>query len=394
MQVGISYYLSFSLLIFLVSLFLSTKIFNYRFLSLESVIRVIAITFLLSLPYLFNGFESGADFLRLLKDVFFLGVLFYVLNSTVDSKKIIDFELLKKVKLVLYVLSFLMFVLINLQSFYISRLKLLFINPDFFARNSENIATQSTFLSFDRLRPAGTFGEPSYLSWYLFFLICALCILSRKDRTKLDVICIALNTISIFLSQSGLGITFVVLLFVFRELKSSVILFRRLLGLGLTSYFILIADNLFFTRQLSKAFDLRSWSTRVVTPLELYNSFIASNPFGMPLRRIFTKEDPYSIGDVYVFEVIVHGFSYFVFGFGIIGIAITLWIFSKSRKFDSFTLMFFLFTFFQNGSFLDFDKIGLLMLLILVSKFVPTSFDAMSNTSDAMHSLERESSKK
>jgi hypothetical protein len=391
MQIGISYYLSFSLAIFLMTYFVSTKLFVSRFLSLESAIRAIAITFLLSIPYLFTGFDSRSDILRLLKDVLFLSILFYVLDNTLVSRKLIDFKLIKQLKAVLYVLSFLMFFLVILQSSYISRRSPLFINPDFFARNSENIATQSTFLLFDRLRPSGTFGEPSYLSWYLFFLICALCLLSRTYLSKLDIICIALNVFSIVLSQSGLGFVFLLLLFVFRELKSVGVLFRRLLLVGLTSYLITTVNSLLFSQQLSKSFDIRSWSARVVKPFELYNTFIASNPFGIPLRRIFSNDAPYSIGDVYLFEVIAHGLSYFVFGFGIIGIAIILWISLASRRLDSFTLFFFLFSFFQNGSFLDFDKIGLLMLLVLVSKLsAPTSLNAHRDTSDARYSFESE----
>lgn len=368
LQVGISYYLTIALPLFVLGVYLSTTYSNGRLFSRNTIILFASLLFVFSISYLTFGISEITDFLRLFKDVTLLCILSFCFSQSELRTFNIDYAGLKRTKACIHILSILMFMVVVVQSFALARKIPFVINPNLLGRNYENVATSSNIELFDRLRPSGTFGEPSYFSWYLIFLLCVTLELRKTLKSRIDFLCIFLLVTSVLLSRSGLGLIFLLCVVIFIGTQSTVDLLRR----SMLIFFSIIAAYLFdsslLSNQITQSLDSRSWLTRIKQPFDLYLPFLAEHPFGVPLRRIFSQESPFLFNDIQLSKIIGHGFSYFIFGYGIVGLFAALAISISALKFNSVVFIFTAISFFQNGSFLDFDKLSLLMFIVLLSR--------------------------
>lgn len=221
-------------------------------------------------------------------------------------------------------------------------------------------------LYYTRLRPAGTFSEPSYLGFVLLsFLLVAMAMYQRYRR---GVALIVLTLIAGGLSQSASFVLFGIPLVLFGVLRSArggfktwmIVMIPVVAGMV---YVIGDAMGLFTRLQggTSVSGDF-SIFVRIFGPLSALPDFLSNYPFGLPestLNDALLKyASPLGIEpDQYRMNSLMNLF----FQFGVFGIPIAILLLWRN---DLLLFWFMLGTLLFNGAFLAVDKLAIVCLTV------------------------------
>ena len=362
MHVGTSYYGSICTI-----LFLAVLIYVYpRISSSLSLTRIVlSLTVFgaaFSIPLLIFGSTETLDLLRYGRDVFFGVVSISILTYSASRNKIeiSKSHLARTHKLITASIVFAFFI-VAVQYFAIRSGSL--FNPipiDFFGRNYETLSRSNTFGY--RTRPTGTFGEPSYFALYLMFLVLSKNELQKLSPSRDFHFVLFISGISFLLLESGLGIVALVVILLISASERRIII---ALTVSISAFFLFAQypESIF----LRKAFSTLSWDERIGTSFAKLFDYWRTYPFGFPPRQLFGAES-IVLGDERTGVFLNNGLAYFLYAYGILGLGIVLWLAFVLAKLQVSIKVFCLFLLYQNGSFLDFDKISLLILFTLITK--------------------------
>ena len=205
-------------------------------------------------------------------------------------------------------------------------------------------------LIYSPIRPTGTFSEPSYLGLICIGLL--ICALSIKSQDKMRLTLLAMNSLTILLSQSKLGYAgLIIVLAIIMRKRSALRKIRFIDLLILFSLTILIV----YLLKSSGAQTSSSFGSRFRAPFNIVPSFVMENPFGFPFH-LHTSSLVNSKENLIWNDILHNSFYNFIFSYGISFVLIIFLIYWPVRK-DPMLILFITLAIIQNGSFLDFDKL-------------------------------------
>jgi hypothetical protein len=365
MHIGFSYYASICTLLFIFVLIHSYPKFSSVLTLSHTVLSLAIFGSIFLIPLLINDSVQTLDLLRYSRDVFFAVTCLSILNySRTSSRFEISRESLAKAHKFLTFAIVASAFLIVFQYVAIRSGTLLEAIPiEFFGRNYETLADSKSFGL--RTRPTGTFGEPSYFALYLLFLSLAKNELQKLLPSRDFHFALFFSAVAFLLLESGLGILALAFVLLLSESKKRVFILSIVFVTSL--FFLLLGSNSIF---LSRAFSSDSWNERVGLSFEKLINYWQVNPLGFPPRKLFGLES-ILLEDQRTGLFLNNGLAYFLYAYGILGLGIVMWFAYVLSKSQISVQVFCFFLLFQNGSFLDFDKLALLMMFVLFSKIRP-----------------------
>lgn len=355
-QLGVTYYVSISTLSF-IGLFLNSHI--YKNILNKNIYQFVIVISLISFLMLINGIILS-DFddyyiLKSLRQALFFFLICFILYSNISFN-------LKKFKYLinsLLIISISLLFLVLIQYFFVSKGIYLGFSEDLYVMNTGTIPSELDLL-YSKIRPAGTFGEPSYLAAYLVCITFSL--FKLYDWDKKAKLILILNSITIFLSMSMLGVVSIlmVILYYFFKTKRNIKYKMMLIMLSVPFIFYLVLD-LLGERINSISFgEDASYNDRILYPLKMLPELLMNHPYGFlfdtKVLNIYINEGLSAVLHNSIFNII---FSYGVVGF----VCIFILFFSAKNmhmKFLVFILMI------QNGGFLSIDKAVIIILTVLI----------------------------
>lgn len=349
-QLGVGWWLNVSTL---VCLYVSLKLFKEKkhFSNLLSPM-LISCVFFMYLNYIWQDFGEIHSFLRVSRECLVLILLTLFLQSF-EPKYSLQIE--KRFHRIIACISLIQLAIVVIQIISISQGVWFGPDPSWFAGRG-NVIPDILDLRYSVIRPAGTFSEPSYLG----LASISLMIISgfSKDLWRNNSRVFYLNFLIILLSQSKSALLFALVLlaiYLYRNKSENRRYYR-----GIAFPFILIGGVLgagFIFQTIISSKGSVSIENRIYKPLEMFTTFIASNPLGASFYdRINGFADTES---GVTWESISHNsFFNLIFSYGLVGILIITQI-MRLGKADLVLKVFLFASLLQNGAFLDFDKLFL-----------------------------------
>lgn len=233
--------------------------------------------------------------------------------------------------------------------------------------NAETLP-ESLDLMYSRIRPTGTFGEPSYLSAFCMSMVLAISEIWTVSKTARTAIMLLTATAYLSLSMLGaVGMSIVIFVILFESRSKALIgAVFCIIALATPIIFTYFIDSLMLSR-VEKIFNGNDISTnaRIFNPILFLPDYISKYPFGAPINAIANTSTlaslPFSIRDI-----MHNGMFNIVFNYGIIGIAMIAVLFfcawSRKIKFLFFVLLF------QNGDMLSIDKVALIIVVVTLHR--------------------------
>ncbi|UOH75081.1 hypothetical protein MOW08_00430 [Acinetobacter schindleri] len=356
LQLGLTYYLSVStLLVLLFSLSLRIKDLIYSEKCLvKFLFLVIFAIFMLIAGGEVNGYFNS-DHLRNLREASFLVIILMVLSSKLYWNE----RLTKKVVNILLISSVLIFSLTLIQSFFILKFQYIGIPEHFYVMNAGTIPNELDLI-YSKIRPAATFGEPSYLSLYCLLTIIGVFPLIKFGKKYLLIV--LFSSLTIVTSLSMMGIIFLLIFILINYIKSNFDLNKKIL---IMLPFFTIFIYLVFSFLIERLFNVVSGSDisfndRVLTPIKYVPDILMNYPFGIKISDNFY--DSYKYGYVDISYIMHNAIITFLYSYGFLGFIIVYLIFSSANsnyiKYALFIMMM------QNGGLLNIDKVVLVFFLV------------------------------
>lgn len=237
---------------------------------------------------------------------------------------------------------------------------------DWFVMNAGTLPDELD-LKYSRIRPSGTFGEPSYLA-----LTCGLLALALvpywRDRGDVKVI-ISVLLLTCAFSLSMLGYIFIMIIgirwvFIFSSPTSAFFTSTALLAATVSGWSFL-SSSLIGERILAifSGKDASS-NSRILGPLKAIPEIMNDNPFGIP-PRIF-MELPYLNSTTIIPSNITHNAIFnMAINYGFVGICVLAVLFFYCRGLEAKIAL--LMICIQNGEVLVFNKLVLFGVFLLLS---------------------------
>ncbi len=356
-QIGFSYFACVGTLLALpalsaVRLSLLSSIRSYDFIAVFLVAAILTAS-------LFNEADPIDALVRAIREsaIFFLMVLYGKVNLKSQNKGHHD----KYLRIMLY-LSSIMVVLCLVQILFIRKGVYFGIPIEFFARNAGTLPDEMDLIYSD-VRPSGTFGEPSYLSYVMFSIMVIVSpLVLQKKRLADGVFLVAF--LAIFLSRSGLGFLFAGALTAYILTKKNIMFgvyagLTVLLTLFVFSEYIPVFER--FTSIATAGSSKGSGFMRLYVPLITLPEHIASNPFG--ISRTNMNLEAY-VGDYPVQwkSITDNGLFNPMFSYGLVGIAMIIYLYTKNI-YSIIMVLFLSYTLLQNGDPWSFDKLGIFLMV-------------------------------
>lgn len=361
MQIGFNYYLSICALTFILLTFtlngLTPKVEKF-FRVRRLLVAFVPVVLLYLIPPIYLGATSRFDVLRGLRDAFFTLLLIFVLSKSKSVSE--NGAMLDRAKIIntfFYVITFLS--LLTLIQFLGIRSGSSFFIPDyFFGRGKETLPGIYQFIYSNRLRPSGTFAEPSYFATVLLVLLHMLLRARNYIGEKKYRFFLFLLITDIVLIESALGYIGAVLVL----WSASTQIQRAFIGLIslISLIFLFIVDK---QTLLTQSLNANSADGRFIGALKLLPTYLTNFPFGLPPRQLFGSNS-IEIDGIQLGVILNNGLLYWPFAYGFIGIGILLALIIIVRR-SNFSFSLFIIIASQNGSFLDFDKQTLVLLVCL-----------------------------
>jgi hypothetical protein len=241
---------------------------------------------------------------------------------------------------------------------------------DYLARNAENLPSADNVFGVGRLRPTAFFGEPSYLGWVTTYLL-ALVLLLRERVRNLQISLSLVGCILItFFTNSALGTSSVTLLLVGAVLRERKVSFSKkdstlLLNMSRLIFFSCLIYVGFY-RFVANSFSPQSFEGRIYNAFVRLPAYLLEYPFGFPPRQLLAG---FEFQNVRIGNQLNNGITYLSYSYGAFGLIIcAILIFKFFRSRSIYFNVFLIASIFQNGSFLDLDKVSLLFVLFLIDR--------------------------
>ena len=377
MQMGVSYYLSVQVGLFII-LFFAVE-FRIILKNLPMFIIVLSAMLISTLFYIDSPYFLHS-MIRVIREMLFLVVIVAICNTPQ-----VYIEKHKPVLVAIAILVLTIFTSVFLQFYFYKYLSstLFFVPSQFYIAGFATLAdTWGTFAEAHgivvKIRPSSFYAEPSYLGFIILSL--ATIILRVFYDNKYKKILLSVLFISLLLSQTLSGlVAFGLLLGVF-YFKN----FSRIHPFILTSiflltpvYFLLFPLPELIERLLSFS-DRReevSGFIRLVLPFELISRVLIHSPFGVPqdellsfLRQPSVGIEPYMLQPSALFGLQLAGLdnaflNLFIF-YGIFG-SLIIWVFIRKINEPLLLLYIFLAAMFS-GSIFSFDKTVVISMVFLI----------------------------
>lgn len=305
--------------------------------------------------YLWQSFGDFHSFLRVSREALIL-----ILMGYVSSRKIPPGgpNLIRKYKKMLLVVSLFQLALTSFQFVLLQRGRW-FGPPEIWFAGRGGLIPTNLDLVYSYIRPSGTFSEPSFLG--IFCLAIIVISIPRLDKERILRFVFLANAITILLSQSKSAIffLFILLIYVFKTFRKYLVQkipFYFLGGIGL----VFLIYNQIITRIQSASSSEVSIDNRIFSPIKFVLKSITDNPLGTDFYgRVY---DVLDLNSGLSWETILHNAIYnLIFSYGLFGIVVLVVIFSMFRGIFELRV-YLLAVLLQNGSFLDFDKLFLLLV--------------------------------
>ena len=319
----------------------------------------IALVFLMYLTYLSQDFGNIHSFLRVSREALVLLLMLLLMGK---FEKWNTSELNLKFDNVLLLISFCELFLVIIQ--FIGIKKGIWFGPssDWFAGRG-NVIPTILDLRYSKIRPSGTFSEPSYLG-----IICiSLMMMSgfNKRLNKKNFMILYLNYLIIILSQSKSALLFgSILLFLhYKRSDGGIKFYYRSL---IVPIFVILSllNSVFLLGILSSSKGSLSIQNRIFRPFEMLFGYLMSNPLGSSFyKRIYGLAD--NVSGLTWESVLHNSFFNLIFSYGIVGFFLIFGILRFSKR-DKIVLLYLVSAMLQNGSFLDFDKLYLVFFTISI----------------------------
>lgn len=318
-----------------------------------------AILFMMAVVYIWQDLGDSHSFLRISREALLL-MLVVILNQNYKPlKSIIVMQNIDRALLVVMIIEFALAVV---QFFFLR--KGIWIGPgaDWFGGRGNSIPTLLD-LQYSKLRPSGTFSEPSYLG---IFCVSILILVSRNSYYSLvnrTTFFVSLVTIVVSQSKSALFFALAILLVQRRNKLLSGSRNINTFFLPLTIIMILPFFNL-LTKTVQSSVNSISIQNRIFEPMTYVVKFLFEHPLGISFYGRISELIDSNKGITW--EVISHNSVFnFIFSYGIVGLAITLRILFVGGR-DYVLMLYLTMLMLQNGGFLDFDKLFLVTVVIYI----------------------------
>jgi len=368
-QLGYSFYISFQIISFLLVVILFTN----RRIVMKNLIPFFYFFILMKIPdivfydsdFFFHSFlKSSREFVCLI-------VLLMVSRYVVSEKIVIN---IKKIKLVVAILTFGFFFYTLLQFFSVSYGSLAFFIPkDFFVFNQDTLPTQFDLLHGGKIRPRASFGEPSYLAFILTSILVIVLNIYKSGVLKKCLIATIFTTVIISKTLAGvLGVGLLLIGYHKSKLKYLLLLIwivLLLISFGRIEYLshVPILNRLRHVGDYQLA---KSIYTRVIVPLSIIQMMLGDSPLGIPtdeLTFFLSVRAPF-MAPLVTQGNIDNGFLNVVINYGILSLFIMIIIVWYIR--DRFMLFYLFIASNFNGTFFGYDKIAVMCtVLVIVQSF-------------------------
>ena len=307
------------------------------------------------MAYLAQSFGDFHSFLRVSREVLILILMSFVANRKV---LVVNFSMIRKYSRLLLLISSFQLMLTILQ-FVLLQNGRWFGPPEIWFAGRGSLIPTNLDLIYSYIRPSGSFSEPSFLGIVCLTIIVISIPRLGKDRIFRIIFLISSITILISQSKSAILFLFIILIHIYRIFRGSLVEKIPVLFLGVLVSLALIYTQIFSRIQGSSSSEI-SINNRIFSPIKFVLTSISDHPFGTDFYgRVSTVLD---LTTGLTWETILHNsiynliFSYGFFGFVVL--VVILQLFRKSFELQVYLLALLL----QNGSFLDFDKLFLVLV--------------------------------
>lgn len=391
-QIGFSYYLSVATLMATIVAFGLLGKLDARSLGTCIVVAVFSGFLLLSAVALPGS--TTEDLLRRGRETFFFALT--VLSISAASRRPYAST---STKIVFYILAIALFLLsvTAVQMVFLKARAYFGIPKNLFIQNSETLPTLLD-LRYSRIRPFGTFGEPSYLAFALLSLFVMIAPLARRALSTFDARAnmerrltskhlAALSTMLVVaacgaMSQSlSFYLAFPVLAyFGVVRFASAKVKFWILAAAGL-ALFLFLGDfvaSVVLGRLGSGSSDT-SIAARLLVPLQIIPEYISVNPLGTPPSHLIAEVSDFASkhGNSGL-EVLQNGFLNMAFNYGIMALPCVILVITSPR--NSFLSLYIFFSTMLNGAIFSVDKYAVIVLTIVIYYSLMDSENAPSRT--------------
>lgn len=359
-QIGISYYASGQILVLLSLLLMSRQ--NGAYLMLRDLLPRLAATYALLFSVSIYQGVGTADLTRAVREA----ICFFLITGMAAWKLSLNVFDYRRVVNLLYIMAICVFLLVVVQTVALGLGIYVGLPQDLFVINRDTLP-DALDLIYSRIRPMGTFGEPSYLAVFSLCLIFGLRHMWQDDRRVR--ITITLLALVVLLSRSLSGIIWVSLLMII-ILKDSRYRGYSILGLIAVAILGTLASIYFETgifdrlHLIAQGRDL-SFAARVGVPVLAVPELLAEYPTGIPILKFAAM--PYVLDRlVPTAQLVQNSLFKFSIVYGFFGLgALAVLFYCFRRRWTNAVLL--LALMFQNGSFLAIDKVALIAIAMTLS---------------------------
>jgi hypothetical protein len=226
-------------------------------------------------------------------------------------------------------------------------------------------------LKWSKIRPSGTYGEPSYLGFISLSLLLVVVHLDIHRNLKLFLITSIATTVLLANTLAGiLSITVLLFLYVWKTYKTKISI--RLIIVCFVAIFIgidLLTNFSGVTHRLGNMTDRSvelSGYYRIIVPLKVLAVIITESPIGIPTADM--AELLFKISnDRGLTSYLSNGFFNLFINYGVFALIIMFFIYKEARK-NIYILIYLFLTSMFNGSIFSFDKaVVISVVLVLVN---------------------------
>jgi len=307
------------------------------------------------MAYLAQSFGDFHSFLRVSREVLILILMSFVANRKV---LVVNLSMIRKYSRLLLLISSVQLMLTILQ-FVLLQNGRWFGPPEIWFAGRGSLIPTNLDLIYSYIRPSGSFSEPSFLGIVCLTIIVISIPRLGKDRIFRIIFLISSITILISQSKSSILFLFIILIHIYRIFRGSLVEKIPVLFLGVLVSLALIYTQIFSRIQGSSSSEI-SINNRIFIPIKFLLTSISDHPFGTDFYGRVSSVLDLTMG--LTWETILHNSIYnLIFSYGLFGFVVLVVILQLFRK--SFELQVYLFALLlQNGSFLDFDKLFLVLV--------------------------------
>jgi hypothetical protein len=358
-QLGINYYLSIQILAFILILFFIIPI--KTFISMIPVGFVIISLMFLPVIFSVNSNYIEHDILKTAREFVCYAPLYCIVkyrNSITNH-----FKVNNSLRLMLPVLLFSFLIITVIQYIYLKKGVYLSIPYEFFTRNSDTLP-EWLDLRYSHIRPAATFGEPSYLSFVVTSLL--VIVLRSFKNSWLKNTLLACIILIVYFNQSVSGQAAVFILLFVHLFQSKTKTITKLSLIFVAFLFVLLASAAKFTtvERLSNVFDKKketSGYVRLTAPALVVSQVLLHSPIGVTnsqLEKFITPES--SLSKKELTGSLSNGFYNLLINYGYSGFLLIILLLLPVWK-DWLIVFYILLTTIFNGAFLSFDKVSVIV---------------------------------